>query len=121
MNRRVYIFIEKLAAFLSRRQVEYQQAWGVVGQVFTLLTFETFAIVFTDKFGITGYPSLLIYVVAPVLAVLFLLYLGNKMIKTEYVHKYQKYGMDQNKDWVRAMETIERLNKYLDEREHERP
>ena len=109
---------EELLGFISRRQVEFQRGWMVVGQISALITFETFAMVFCTKFGITGDVALGIYTFVPLAAVFGVTFLGWEMIRSGYAHKYLQYDQNQNKDWKKAMEVIQRLNTYLDEREN---
>jgi hypothetical protein len=104
----------KLAHFFeyyADRQNEFQTGWQLVGQSFTLITFETFAMVFCDKFGIVGTPALMIYIVAPVAAVLSVIYLGHKMIRSGYASTYLKANANVNADWKRLVANVEKLCK----------
>lgn len=100
----------KIAEYVSKRQVEFQTAWSVVGQFSALITFETFALVFCTKFNISGTPALFIYVAAPIIAVITVTYMGNGMIRTGYAHRYQKYGMDVNKDWKETVDKVDKMS-----------
>jgi len=110
---------EELLGFISRRQVEFQRGWMMVGQISALITFETFAMVFCTKFGITGTPAFCIYTILPVVAVLGVIVLGWEMNRSGYSHKYLQYDQNQNKDWKKAIEIIHRLEAYLDEKKVE--
>jgi hypothetical protein len=107
--------LQHLFSFLSKRQYEFQMAWGVFGQAFTLLTFETFAMVFCDKFGITGYAALFMYAVVPIAGVIAVTYSGHKMVTTGYATKYANYGSNVNSDWVELINNVKTIQKQLKE------
>lgn len=115
-ERKPIIRLGHLFDYVSRRQYEFQLAWGVVGQFSALIAFETFAMVFCDKFGIKGTPSLLLYLVTPIVAVICVIWIGNQMIRTGYAHKYQKYGMDVNKDWQDTVGKVDEILKRLEKK-----
>jgi hypothetical protein len=108
--------LERLFDFISKRQYEFYLGWSVVGQFTALFAFETFAMVFCTKFGIVGYPAMFLYLIAPVLAVIAVVFLGYKMIKTRYAHKYQKYGWDVNEDWVSMKKDIATIKELVENR-----
>jgi hypothetical protein len=90
-------------------------AWGVFGQAFTIITFETFAMVFADKFGITGYPALFLYAVVPVAGIIGVTYTGHKMVTTGYATKYANYGSNVNSDWVELTNNVKAIRNQLEE------
>jgi hypothetical protein len=98
--------LDHLFDYYSKRQYEFQMAWGIVGQAFTIISFETFAMVFADKFGITGYPALLLYFGAPIVALVGITFMGYKMIQSGYATKYQQYAANVNKDWENLVGNI---------------
>ena len=98
--------LSHLFGFYSERHYEFQLGWGLVGQLSALITFETFAMVFCDKFGISGTPSLILYAGAPICAVIMVTFLGHKMIQSGYANKYQQYGMNVNTDWKNTVKNV---------------
>lgn len=110
--------LDHLFDYYSKRHYEFQLGWGIVGQAFSLLTFETFAMVFCDKFGITGYPALFMYAVLPIVGVIGVTYTGHKMVTTGYANKYQQYGMNVNKDWENTVKSVKWIHECLEEQVH---
>ena len=103
--------LDRFFDFYSTRHYEFQQGWGLVGQGFTLISFETFAMVFCEKFGIYGLLSLVIYTVVPISAIIMVTFLGHKMIQSGYSTKLQQYAANVNKEWggiVKGISTIEK-------------
>jgi CMP-N,N'-diacetyllegionaminic acid synthase len=92
--------LSHLFDYYSKRHYEFQQAWGIVGQAFTLISFETFAMVFCDKFSITGYPAMVLYIGFPIFAVLGITYMGYKMIQSGYASAFQQNAANVNPQWV---------------------
>jgi hypothetical protein len=97
------IDLSRFFTYYANRQNEFQTGWQLVGQSFTIVTFETFAMVFCDKFGIYGNPALLVYFVAPIAAVVSVVFLGHKMISSGYAHKFQQANMNINQDWKKHL------------------
>jgi hypothetical protein len=106
--------LSHLFDFISHRQTEFQWGWNIVGLTSSVIGFETFAMVFCGKFGIYGYPSLLIYLGIPVLALIGITFLGHNLIKSGYAHKYQQYNANVNQDWVNSVEDIRWIRKELE-------
>lgn len=108
--------LEHLFNYYSKRHYEFQMGWGIVGQVSALITFETFAMIACTKFGITGELALFIYAGVPIVAIIGVTYMGHKMIKSGYAHKYQQYGANVNKDWADTVEKVDKICKLLEEK-----
>jgi hypothetical protein len=111
------IDLSRFFEFYAHRQNEFQTAWNLVGQSFTLITFETFAIVFCEKFGIVGTPAIMIYVVAPIAAVVCVIYLGHTMIRSGYANVFYKAQQNLNKDWENHLKETAIICKKLQEME----
>lgn len=105
--------LEHLFDFYSKRHYEFMTAWGLVGQVSALLSFETFAIVFCDKFGIFGLPAIALYIASPIAAVVAVTYMGHKMIQSGYADKYQQYAANVNRDWKGIVKNISAIKKAM--------
>lgn len=108
--------LDRIFHYLSKRQYEFQMAWGVFGQAFTIVTFETFAMVFTEKFGITGYPALFLYAVVPIAGIIGVTYVGYKMVTTGYAKQFQKNAANINQDWIDLLEDVKKIREQLEER-----
>jgi hypothetical protein len=104
--------------FYARRQYEFTLGWQTVGQFAQLLTFETFAMVFCDKFSISGIPALLIYIGVPIAAVIAMIYLGHLMIRSGYANKLQKFGWDINEEWAETVSSVRKIAKKMCEEEN---
>jgi hypothetical protein len=105
--------LSHLFDYVSHRQYEFTLGWGIVGQLTSVISFETFAMVFCDKFGIYGWPSLGLYVGVPIIGLLAVTYIGHKMIASGYAHKLQQFSWDVNKDWMNAKENIDEILVYI--------
>ena len=101
--------LQHLFRWVSLRQYEFQMAWGVFGQAFTILTFETFAMVFTEKFGITGYAALFMYIVLPIAGIIGVTYSGHKMVTTGYAKEFLKNAANINQDWIDLLEDVKAI------------
>lgn len=55
----------------------------------------------------------MLYIGAPVLAVLAVTFTGYKMIKSGYADKYQRYSMNVNQDWKNLMDNFEKIQKHI--------
>lgn len=106
--------LQHMFHWISLRQYEFQMAWGVFGQAFTLLTFETFAMVFCDKFGITGYPALFMYAILPVMGVIGVTYSGHKMVTTGYAKQFQKNAANINQDWIDLLADVKKIREKIE-------
>lgn len=111
------INLSRFFEFYAQRQNEFYLGWQLVGQSFTIITFETFAIVFCDKFGIVGTPALFIYVVAPIAAIIAVIYLGHKMIRSGYANAYLKANANVNSEWTTLIANVDTLCKELKKNE----
>lgn len=98
--------LDRLGDYIAEKHSYFQIGWGTFGQFFQFFAFESFAILFCEKFGISGYPSLLIYIVAPFAIFLFVILLGETMVITGYQHKYQKKGADFNNEWKEVVQIM---------------
>ena len=74
--------------WIAWRQYEFNTGWTLMQYLTTFLSFETFAIVFTSKFNITGFLAALIYVVVPPTGVIAGVLFGkyNQMILEDYMY-----------------------------------
>lgn len=106
--------IQHLFHWLSLRQYEFQMAWGIFGQAFTIVTFETFAMVFTEKFGITGYAALFMYIVVPVAGVIGVTYSGYMMVKTGYAKHFTKNAANVNQDWIDLLADVKKIREKIE-------
>ena len=111
--------LSHLFDYYSKRHYEFQLGWGLVGQISALITFETFGMIFCDKFGIYGYPALAIYAGIPLFAIISVTFLGHKMIKSGYANKYQQYGANVNKDWESMVKNVEWLRQQKEKEDKE--
>jgi hypothetical protein len=102
-------------SFIARRHYEYKQGWDLVGLSWQLLSFETFAMIFCEKFQIYGIPAMCVYFGSPLVAVLGIMLLGRKMIQVDYANKLAQIGMDVNKDWVDMKECIRDIHRKVKE------
>ena len=93
------IHLAQFFDFYSKRHYEFNIGWAVVGQATALLSFETFAMIFCEKFGISGTPSLIIYAGLPIFAIVGVTFMGYKMIQSGYATKLSQYSSNVNTDW----------------------
>jgi hypothetical protein len=107
--------LQHLFDFYSKRHYEFNLGWSVVGQATSLLAFETFAMVFCDKFGIVGYPAMVLYFGAPAVALIGITFMGYKMIQSGYATKYANYGSNVNSDWVELTNNVKAIRNQLEE------
>lgn len=108
------IQLDNLFHYLSKRQYEFQMAWGIFGQAFTIVTFETFAMVFTEKFGITGYPALFLYAIVPIVGIIAVTYAGYKMVTTGYAKHFTKNAANVNQDWIDLLKDVKMIREYIE-------
>jgi hypothetical protein len=101
--------IEPILTFVSRRHNEFAYAMGIIGQVFYIFTFETFAMIFCDKFGISGFPAVFVYIGLPIVGLVGIIAFGNGLIRSGYQNKYNKYSANINEDWVRLCNDVREL------------
>lgn len=104
-----------LGKYLSERHCEFGIAWSLIGQGFSLLSFETFAILFCEKFSIYGPLALFIYVGIPVIGLIICIILGHLMLKTGYQDAYARYASDANSDWKRLCKDVKEIKEELKE------
>ena len=111
--------LEHLFHWFSLRQYEFQMAFGVFGQLTTILSFETFAMLFCAKFGIVGIPAIFIYIFLPILAVIGMTYTGHRMVRSGYASKFQENAANINPEWIQLVKNVDCIKKRLDEQEKE--
>ena len=105
--------LERLQKFISRRHYEFTISWSFIGQGFAILSFETFAMLFCQKFDIYGIPAMAIYLGIPVVGCIICVLLGMWMIRSGYQHQYAKYASDTNGDWVEMKDNIKEIKQIL--------
>jgi hypothetical protein len=89
--------------WIAWRKYELDTAWGYFTYFFQFATFESFAMLFTLRFNITGLPSILMYVVVPPVGIVSMLFVGRGIINLKVQEKYAKICQDMNPDWKQFM------------------
>ncbi len=107
---------ETLITWFAHRQYEFSMGWSIIGQATQLFTFETFAMMFCDKFGIYGMAAFLFYFAIPVTVVIAVTLLGIKLMRINYAAKYMKYQSDVNPDWEQMCKDTKAIRKMVEER-----
>lgn len=102
---------EPILKYIALRQTEFQTAWNIFQYIFPIMSFETFAMVFCDKFTIYGLPAIIIYVVLPVVGFVGVIILGQILIRSNYQYIFMKNTADLNNDWKEAVEILRELKK----------
>jgi len=97
--------------WIAWRKYEFDTAWSYGAYVFQFLSFETFAMVFCDKFGIIGLPAIFIYVIMPPIAMIALVCFGRGLINIKVQEKYAQICQNMNPDWKQFMKEKEEARK----------
>ena len=100
---------EWILKYIAQRQTEFQTAWNIFQYIFTIMSFETFAMVFCGKFGIYGVTAILIYVVLPIVGFTGVIISGQILIKSNYQYIFMKNAADINKDWKEVVDILREL------------
>jgi hypothetical protein len=100
---------ESILKYVAQRQTEFQTAWNIFQYVFPIISFETFAMVLCDKFGIYGNLAILIYIVLPIVGFVSVILSGQVLIRSNYQHLFMKNSADLNTDWKEAMVILREL------------
>jgi len=95
--------IDKLTTWIAHRKYEVDSSWGYGAYIFQIFSFETFAMVFCDKFGISGATAGFVYCAVPPLGFVGMIITGQIMIRAKLQEKYSKICADQNPDWLRVI------------------
>jgi hypothetical protein len=104
---------DQIFSYVSKRQTEFGTAMSVLGQLFYIISFETFAMVFCEKFNITGIVAGMIYIAIPFVGLIIIIAIGHLMIRTGYQKAVAEYGSNINKDWVKLIEDTKEIRKLL--------
>ena len=99
--------------WIADRQVEFQTAWNIDQYVSSILMFESFAMLFCDKFGIYGIWAMLLYLGAPPICFVIVTLQGILMIRSNYQGAYAKAAANINPDWKKALEKIDNINEVV--------
>jgi hypothetical protein len=102
---------EPILKYIAQRQTEFQTAWNIFQYIFPIMSFETFAMIFCDKFGIYGTTAILIYIVLPIAGLIGVVISGQILIRSNYQHLFMKNSADLNSDWKEAVEILRELKK----------
>lgn len=97
--------------WIAWRQYEFNTGWTLMQYLTSFLSFETFAIVFTSKFNITGFLAALVYVVVPPTGVIAGVLFGKFLIHIRYQERYVVICSDMNPDWKKAMNKLKEVEK----------
>jgi hypothetical protein len=100
---------EWILKYIAHRQTEFQTAWNIFQYIFTIMSFETFAMVFCGKFEIYGIPAILIYIALPVAGFIGVIISGQILIRSNYQYIFMKNSADLNNDWKEAIEILREL------------
>jgi hypothetical protein len=100
---------ESILKYVAQRQTEFQTAWNIFQYIFPIISFETFAMVLCDKFGIYGNLAILIYIVLPIVGFVGVILSGQVLIRSNYQHLFMKNSADLNTDWKEAMVILREL------------
>lgn len=91
--------LDRLTTWIAHRKYEIDASWGYGAYVFQIFSFETFAMVFCEKFGINGTPAIFVYCAIPPLGFIAMILIGQAMIRVKLQEKYSKICNDMNPDW----------------------
>jgi hypothetical protein len=100
---------ESILKYIARRQTEFQTAWNIYQYIFPIVTFETFAMLLCEKFGIYGNSAILIYIVIPVIGFIWVIISGQVLIRSNYQYIFMKNTADLNNDWKEVVEILREL------------
>jgi len=100
---------EPILKYVAQRQTEFQTAWNIFQYIFPIISFETFAMVLCDKFGIYGNLAILIYIVLPIVGFVGVILSGQVLIRSNYQYLFMKNSADLNTDWKEAMMILREL------------
>ncbi len=100
---------ESILTYVAQRQTDFQTAWNIFQYVFPIISFETFAMVLCDKFGIYGIPAIIIYILLPIIGLITMIFVGQILIRSNYQYLVMKKSMDINKDWKEILEILREL------------
>ena len=102
---------EQILKYIAQRQTEFQTAWNIFQYVFPIMSFETFAMLFCDKFGIYGTLAILIYIALPIAGFVGVIISGQILIRSNYQYIFMKNSADLNNDWKEAVEILRELKR----------
>jgi hypothetical protein len=100
---------EWILKYIAQRQTEFQTAWNIFQYIFPIMSFETFAMLFCDKFGIYGIPAILIYIALPIAGFVGVIISGQILIRSNYQYIFMKNSADLNNDWKEVVEILREL------------
>ncbi len=100
---------ESILKYIAKRQTEFQTAWNIFQYIFPIMSFETFAMIFCDKFEIYGITAILIYIVLPIVGFIGVVISGQILIKSNYQYIFMKNTADLNNDWKEVVEILREL------------
>ncbi|MFA5247906.1 MAG: hypothetical protein WCX79_00540 [Candidatus Paceibacterota bacterium] len=95
--------------YIADRQTEFQTAWNIYQYVFPIVTFETFAMLACEKFGIYGNAAILIYIIIPIIGFIGVVISGRVLIRSDYQYLFMKNSADLNKDWKEVVTILREL------------
>jgi hypothetical protein len=100
---------EWILKYIAKRQTEFQTAWNIFQYIFPIMSFETFAMLFCDKFGIYGISAILIYIALPIAGFIGVIISGQILIRSNYQYIFMKNSADLNNDWKEVVEILREL------------
>ena len=103
------IIPRKYLRWIATRQMEFSNAWTLVGYLFTIFGYETFAMMLCTRFNINAPLSTVLYIAVPLVGVIGVVYIGRVLKASGYQHEYAKALADINEDWTALVQKVDKL------------